>query len=143
MRPTQTPDSQGKDAPDSKTDGNGDDNQDDSTSDSVTSSRMERQHTSKVSESTPSPHSDHPRPSATGTLDPTLSMPARFANTDSQAQGSATASTSGAETTANTDGLGDTKLSSAGAPGFSAATGPAWLYLVLAAAGIVPQVVGH
>lgn len=144
MRPTQAPDSQDKDASDSKAEDNDDDGQDAKTSDSVTSSRMERQHSSKISESAASTRSGHSHAS-TGTPDPTLSPPARFANTDSQAQGSATASASGVETTAanDTDGLGDTKLASAGTPGISAALGPAWLYVALAAVGIVPQVVGH
>lgn len=143
MRPTQTPESQGKDVSNTKAEDNGQDNQDGATSDYVTSSRMEKQHSSKVTESVSGSHSSHPHPSATGTLDPTLSMPARFANTDSQAHGSATASASSAETTATTDGLGDTKLASAGAPGISTAMGPAWLYVVLAAVGVVPQVVGR
>ena len=143
MRPTQTPESQGKDVSNSKAEDNDQENQNGATSDSVTSSRMEKQHSSRVTESASGSHSSHPRPSATGTLDPTLSMPARFANTDSQAQGSATASASSAETTETTDGLGDTKLASAGAPGISTAMGPAWLYVVLAAVGVVPQVVGR
>ncbi|KZT74375.1 hypothetical protein DAEQUDRAFT_190275 [Daedalea quercina L-15889] len=147
MHPTQVPDTQDKDVSSSNSQGGQDDDQDTATSSGVPSSRMEKQRSSKATASDPvsSAHSDHPSPSATGTLDPTLSIPsnaARVANTESQVHAAASESAT-AQTSTTTDGLNDIKLASAGTAGISAAVGPAWLYLLLAAVGVVPQVVGH